>query len=456
MALDQPASSFAEDVQAVTGFQDAPSVSTSRKKIAEIYEKVLQVATKYKVDKRAHEQLHDNHRGRDAALPFKRHAGVSGIRANDYQSAVAVAPSIKLRDDLPPLPAKVFSSWEGASKPEDSFIYADTGMGTQMPYICLKIFLRMPEGQPDKPVNVYIFGNNLSRKDAPHLGLHGKPIDLRTGYSKAVLESAGLYEKERHDVYQAALANLVTQVNVRLLGTADSGRYDLEGRESSVIKICGMVTMEELDDMAEKAVNTPEDLTEDRLFLGLLHARRIDNLSLLFRYSGKETSKEDRGWWKLCIYFELAMTLSAELGNLWFFRLQSEVDWQDRSFTFEEMELPHWMVTEWRDSDEQRTEGDAQDPAAWASIDVPQVYPGVEEHTFVQRAGLAIERKHQLVCISKLRKAYRHKAEATFHQNPDHPSYFLVKIRTQRPKAPPPNTTIQISLSGIIHSSVRL
>lgn len=207
-----------------------------------------------------------------------------------------------------------------------------------------------------------------------------------------------------------------------------------------------MVTKEELDDMAEKAINTFEDLTEDRLFLGLLHARRIDNLSLLFRYSGDETQTEDYDWWRFAIYFELAMTLSAELGNLWFFRLQIEVDWQDKSFPFKDMEPPRWMVTEWRDSDEQRAEGDAQDPAAWASIDVPPVYPGVEEHLFIQRAGLAIERKHQLAYISKLRRAYRDKAEATFHQNPDHPRYFLVKIRTQHPRAPPPNTPIQISL----------
>lgn len=179
----------------------------SRKKTAEIYEKVLQVATKYKVDNRAHEQLHENHRGRDAAFPFKRHPDVSGIRANEYQSAVAVAPSIKPRDDIPPLPTRVFSSWKSAPGLQNSFILVKFGMGTQMPYIRMKIFLRMPGGQRDRPVDVYISGNDLSRKNAPHLGLHGKPIDVRTGYSKAVLEGAHLHEKERPDVYQAALAN---------------------------------------------------------------------------------------------------------------------------------------------------------------------------------------------------------------------------------------------------------
>lgn len=129
MALTQPGSSFAEVVEAVTGFQDAPSVSTSRKKTAEIYEKVLQVATKYEIDERAHEQLHDNHRGRDVAYPFKRHPDVSGIRANVYQSAVAVAPSIKLRDDLPPLPTRVFSSWKSAHGLQNSFMLVKFGMG---------------------------------------------------------------------------------------------------------------------------------------------------------------------------------------------------------------------------------------------------------------------------------------------------------------------------------------
>jgi hypothetical protein len=144
-------------------------------------------------------------------------------------------------------------------------------------------------------------------------------------------------------------------------------------------------------------------MTPGERFLGLLYAGCLRDLKIYYSYLATNPNAEYPEQKHFCHYFQSVMLFSNRLGHLWGFREQKlGSDWTSPTFPYGEIEPLHWTVKTWeaqkRDESADQVEElfiPAPVPAEWEAIDVPPVYPGIEENQFVLRLGLSDERKYQ-------------------------------------------------------------
>lgn len=335
---------------------------------------------------------------------------------------------------------------------QQPWLHVKFGIGTQLPHIVLKV-----DVDEATHVYIYIFGTHLSRKQKP-------AFEMLTGMNSKiksfVREKMG-DGKLRPDVHKLMQENLLTMVEFRTLG-GQGDYYDVEDRATGPI-IRGDVTSATLDAWAKDAQEGTSKSYAER-FVGLIHAGRLRHLKFLVRYASDDNKAEYPDQHNFCEYFAAVMTLTRVLGNLWGFRQQAPEDkWMSSLFPFWKIEPLPWTVTHW-ELKEDDPEGDWEKmfddeyeppvpvPARWSSIDIPAVYPGMEEAQFVTALGVTDERKYQYDYTARLLKAHAGQVDVVLHRNPHNTRYFLADVYTDisanklRPIAPLPDTGVALKL----------
>ena len=456
-----------------------------------VFKEIKKVVDKYDLgpDGKTAVLVHKDYRKSDTPL-FKYNAAKQTRSHGSYrpdtafQKAIAVGWNVKITDAQRNPRHEVFSHLKkDAAQGHHETITVKFGLGTQIPHIVVRLakpVKPVAEGETpeqQKPVFVTIFANNLSLKDVPHRGTEGKPIEIHTGRANVLKKRVDSIKDARPalnqhiiDAKKGKYDPRLIEVKLRLLGTGETGYYDCEGRRSQ-FKICGNVTSDDLQNYKDDVLNYRQDQPEDEKFLGLLLAGRINDLSLFMSNQDARNANESAEHMDFARYFRYVMTMSAELGNFWYFRLQSKRNWMDKDFPFGKLQVPRWTVKFWHKSLESQRPVSWADreeveqpnkPALWAPVSLPEVYPHVDEHQFVLRGALAQDRLHQYGYVNKLCETHGEGFEVILFKNADFPKRFIVEVYPNmdmnklRAVSPLPDTPLKIRVQGGVRLTGRV